>query len=57
LQQPDELTAGTRLFRAKYVSWSMNEVEKTLVRQYEESLVPNFEGRKQKSSVTLAGMN
>jgi hypothetical protein len=50
-----EYGAAARAFAANFGTWSVNEADKTLVRQFEGALVPNNEGIEAKSSVNLAG--
>jgi hypothetical protein len=50
-----ELGEAARAFTAYFGTWSVNEADKTLIRQREGALIPNEEGREIKSSVSLAG--
>ena len=50
-----EFGEAARAFTAYFGTWSVNEADKTLIRQYEGALIPNEEGREIKSSVSLAG--
>jgi hypothetical protein len=50
-----EYGEAAREFGANFGTWSVNEADKTIIRQMEGSLVPNVEGRETKSSVSLIG--
>jgi hypothetical protein len=50
-----EFGEAARAFAANFGTWSVNEADKTLIRQYEGALIPNVEGQETKSSISLAG--
>ena len=50
-----EFGAAAKGFAANFGTWSVNEADKTLVRQHEGALVPNNERNEAKDSVSLAG--
>jgi hypothetical protein len=52
---PEELKAAVTGTVATFGTWSANEVDKTISRRPEASLLPNDEGIEQKYSVSLAG--
>ena len=51
----EEFAAAARPFAANFGTWSVNEVDKTLIRKFEIALVPNNDGIETKASVSLAG--
>jgi hypothetical protein len=56
LDTPDaEFGAAANGFAANFGTWSVNEADKTLIRQHEGALVPNNERNEAKDSVSLAG--
>jgi Lipocalin-like domain len=50
-----EFGAAAKGFGANFGTWSVNEADKTLIRQYEGALIPNNERNEAKDSVSLAG--
>jgi hypothetical protein len=50
-----EFGEAARAFAANFGTWSVNEADKTLIRQFEGALIPNAEGMETKSSIGLAG--
>jgi len=51
----EEFAAAARTFAANFGTWSVNEGDKILVRNYEIALIPNNDGLESKTSVTMAG--
>jgi hypothetical protein len=50
-----EWAAAARAFGANFGTWSVNEADKTLIRQFEIALIPNNDRNETKASVSLAG--
>ena len=50
-----EFAAAARAFGANFGTWSVNEADKTLIRQFEIALIPNNDRNETKASVSLAG--
>jgi Lipocalin-like domain len=46
---------AARAFAVNFGTWSVSEVDKTLIRHYEGALIPNNEGLETKVSVSLTG--
>ena len=51
----EEFKAAAQGFAANFGTWSVNEQESTITRHYEGALLPNYEGRYVKNSVSVAG--
>ena len=51
----EELAAAARPFAANFGTWSVDEGNKTLTRNYEIALIPNNDGLVSKVSVNIAG--
>jgi hypothetical protein len=50
-----EFGEAAKGFGANFGTWSVNEADKTLIRHWEGSLVPNNEGFETKNSISLTG--
>jgi hypothetical protein len=50
-----EYGEAARAFAANFGTWSVNEGDKTLIRKYEGSLIPNVETQETKVTVSLTG--
>jgi len=51
----EEFAAAARAFGANFGTWSVNEADKTLIRQNEIALIPNNDKNETKASVSLTG--
>lgn len=51
----EEFKAVAQGFVANFGAWSANDEDKTITRHYEGALLPNYEGRDVRNSVSLAG--
>jgi Lipocalin-like domain len=51
----EEYKAAAEGFLANFGTWSVNEADNIFTRHYEGALLPNYEGREVKNSVSVAG--
>jgi hypothetical protein len=51
----EQYKAAAQGFVANFGTWSVNEADMMITRHYDGALLPNYEGRDVKNSVTVAG--